>query len=51
MLKGCIITVDAMRCQTEITEQIIECGGDYVLEPKDYVDLDSQFGNSNISND
>ncbi|MBK1722821.1 ISAs1 family transposase, partial [Thiocystis violacea] len=30
-LKGCIVTIDAMGCQTKIAEQIIEQGGDYVL--------------------
>lgn len=30
-IKGCIITIDAMGCQTKIAEQIIEQGGDYVL--------------------
>lgn len=30
-LKGCIVTIDAMGCQTEIARQIVEQGGDYVL--------------------
>ncbi len=30
-IKGCIITVDAMGCQTGIAEQIIEQKGDYVM--------------------
>jgi len=30
-LKGCIVTIDAMGCQTKIAEQIVEQGGDYVL--------------------
>jgi predicted transposase YbfD/YdcC len=30
-LKGCIVTIDAMGCQTKIAEQIIDQGGDYVL--------------------
>jgi len=30
-VKGCIVTIDAMGCQTKIAEQIIEQGGDYVL--------------------
>ena len=34
MLKGCIVTIDAMGCQTKIAEQIIEQGGDYVLALK-----------------
>jgi len=31
MLKGCTVTIDAMGCQTAITEKIQERGGDYVL--------------------
>ncbi len=34
LLKGCIVTIDAMGCQTKIAEQIIEGGGDYVLALK-----------------
>ena len=30
-LKGCIVTIDAMGCQSKIAEQIIDQGGDYVL--------------------
>jgi predicted transposase YbfD/YdcC len=33
-LKGCIVTLDAMGCQTEIAEKIIEKGADYVLAVK-----------------
>jgi predicted transposase YbfD/YdcC len=33
-LKGCIVTIDAMGCQTKIAEQIIAQGGDYVLALK-----------------
>lgn len=33
-LKGCIVTIDAMGCQTEIAEQIVAQGGDYVLALK-----------------
>jgi predicted transposase YbfD/YdcC len=33
-LEGCIVTIDAMGCQTKIAEQIIEQGGDYVLALK-----------------
>lgn len=33
-LKGCIVTIDAMGCQKEITAQIIDQGGDYVLALK-----------------
>jgi predicted transposase YbfD/YdcC len=34
-LKGAIVTIDAMGCQTEIAEQIALAGGDYVLAVKD----------------
>ena len=34
VLKGCIVTIDAMGCQSKIAEQIIEAGGDYVLALK-----------------
>lgn len=34
-IKGCVITIDAMGCQTAIAEKIIERGGDYVLAVKD----------------
>jgi len=34
-IKGCIVTIDAMGCQTEIAGQIIDQGGDYVLQVKD----------------
>ncbi len=33
-LKGCIVTIDAMGCQREIVEQIVEKGADYVLSLK-----------------
>src|SRR5215210_2005370 len=33
-LKGCIVTIDAMGCQTEIAGQIISQGADYVLSLK-----------------
>jgi predicted transposase YbfD/YdcC len=33
-LQGCIVTIDAMGCQTKIAAQIIEQGGDYVLALK-----------------
>ena len=33
-LQGCIVTIDAMGCQTEIAAQIIEKKGDYVLSLK-----------------
>ncbi|WP_265588142.1 ISAs1 family transposase [Candidatus Methylospira mobilis] len=34
-LKGCIVTIDAMGCQTAIARQIIEQKGEYVLGPKE----------------
>jgi predicted transposase YbfD/YdcC len=34
-LKGAIVTIDAMGCQTAIAEKIIEKGGDYCLSLKD----------------
>lgn len=34
-LKGCIVTIDAMGCQTEIARQILEADADYVLTVKD----------------
>jgi len=34
-IKGCIITLDAMGCQTDIAEKIIEKQADYVLAVKD----------------
>jgi predicted transposase YbfD/YdcC len=34
-IKGCIITIDAMGCQTDIVKQIIDQQGDYVLAVKD----------------
>jgi len=33
-LKGCIVTIDAMGCQTEIAKLIVEGEGDYVLALK-----------------
>jgi predicted transposase YbfD/YdcC len=33
-LEGCLVTIDAMGCQTKIAEQISEQGGDYVLSLK-----------------
>ena len=33
-IKGCIVTIDAMGCQTKIAEQIIAQGGDYLLALK-----------------
>jgi predicted transposase YbfD/YdcC len=33
-LSGCIVTIDAMGCQKEIAQQIVEGGADYVLAVK-----------------
>jgi hypothetical protein len=37
-LSGCIVTIDAMGCQTAIADQIIAQGGDYVLALKHIFD-------------
>lgn len=34
-LKGCIVTIDAIGCQTEIAQRILDRGGDYLLAVKD----------------
>jgi len=34
-IAGCIVTIDAMGCQTDIAEKIIESEADYVLASKD----------------
>ena len=34
-IKGCIVTIDAMGCQREIAQQIVEQGGEYVLALKE----------------
>ena len=34
-LKGCIVTIDAIGCQTEIAQKILDRGGDYLLVVKD----------------
>jgi predicted transposase YbfD/YdcC len=34
-LEGALVTIDAMGCQKEIAEQIIEQGGDYILAVKE----------------
>ena len=33
-VRGCIVTIDAMGCQTDIARQIVEQAGDYVLAVK-----------------
>jgi predicted transposase YbfD/YdcC len=45
---GCIVTIDAMGCQTKIVETIVERGGDYVIavkanQPQLYDDVQSMF--------
>lgn len=35
VLKGCIVTMDALGCQTDVAEKIVTQGGDYVLAVKD----------------
>ena len=47
-VNGCIVTIDAMGCQTEIAEQIVDQGADYVLAVKQnqghlYEDIDFFF--------
>lgn len=34
-LKGCLVSIDAMGCQTEIAEKIVAGGGDYLLALKE----------------
>jgi predicted transposase YbfD/YdcC len=34
-LKGCIVTLDAMGCQKDLAEQIVDGGGDYVFTVKE----------------
>jgi predicted transposase YbfD/YdcC len=34
-VSGCIVTIDAMGCQTEIAQTIVDRGGDYLLELKE----------------
>lgn len=59
-IKGCIVTIDAMGCQTDISEKIIEKKADYVLAVKDnqkrlheaitdYFEVAVETGNPEIS--
>ena len=61
-LEGCIVTIDAMGCQREIVEEIIERVADYVIslkgnqgnlhtEIKDYLDWAERIGFKEISYD
>ena len=34
-VKNCLVTIDAMGCQTEIAAAIVDAGGDYMLSVKD----------------
>lgn len=34
-VKGCLVTIDAAGCQTEIAEKIVDKGGDYLLAVRD----------------
>jgi len=47
-ITGCIVTIDAMGCQTKIARQIVDQGGDYLLAVKEnqgnlYADIASFF--------
>jgi len=47
-LKGCIVTIDAMGCQQDIADKIIDCEADYVLAVKEnqkqlYQDIQDEF--------
>ncbi len=51
---GCIVTIDAMGCQTKIVETIVERGGDYVIavkanQPRLYDDLQTMFRDAQAS--
>ena len=50
-LKGCTVTIDAMGCQTEIADQIVRRGGNYVLalrgnQPTLYDDIQALFADA-----
>ena len=45
-VKGCIITIDAMGCQTDIAKKIIEKQADTVLAVKDNLDSTSKCNSS-----
>jgi len=34
-LTGCIVTIDAIGCQTKIAEALVQRGGDYLLAVKE----------------
>ena len=50
-LEGCTVTIDAMGCQTEIADQIVRRGGNYVLalkgnQPTLYDDIQALFADA-----
>lgn len=54
-IKGCLLTIDAMGCQSAIAEQIIDQGGDYLLAVKEnhkhlYEDIHHLFKHAVASN-
>lgn len=53
-VKGCLVTTDAMGCQTEIAKKIIDKGADYVLavkgnQPHLYEDVRNYFKETDLS--
>jgi predicted transposase YbfD/YdcC len=55
VVKGCLVTIDAMGCQTEVAAQIIEQGGDYLLAVKKnqkhlYEDIEHLFKHATTTN-
>lgn len=55
VIKGCLVTIDAMGCQTEIAKQIIKQKGDYLLAVKRnqehlFEDIDHLFKHSRPEN-
>lgn len=55
VVKGCLVTIDAMGCQTDIAEQIVEQKGDYLLAVKKnqehlYEDIEHLFKHSRADN-
>lgn len=56
LAKGCVVTIDAMGCQTEIAEKIINTGSDYILAVKEnqkflYQDIEEAFSNDKCINE
>lgn len=55
VINGCLVTIDAMGCQTEIALQIVEQGGDYLLAVKKnhkhlYEDIEHLFKHATADN-